>query len=153
MFCKKGVIKKETPTQALSYQFCEIFCEHLFYWTPSVAASSKNKASGFTETVMQMNFWISHDLVHLIILSSSWRFRGFFLASTSFPLHLDSFFHIWYICFLTKDGNKLILALADFPLRKPLSELPQNNQHPAQFRRHRICGWENMTLLNCHVIT
>ena len=59
------------------------FQKHLFYWTPPVAASSKFKGSGFTEAVMQMNFWITHDLVHLNTLSSSWHYC-LFLASTSF---------------------------------------------------------------------
>ena len=70
------------------------FQEHLFYWTPPVVAFSNFKAPGFTEAVMQMNFWITHDLAHPSILSSSWRL---FSASTSFPLHPDGFFHIRYI--------------------------------------------------------
>ena len=49
-----------------------------------------------------MNFWISHDLVDLNTLNSSWHLC-LFLASTNFPLHLDGFFNIWYsIHFLTK---------------------------------------------------
>ena len=38
-----------------------------------MVAFSNFKAPGFTEAVMQMNFWITHDLAHLNTLSSSYR--------------------------------------------------------------------------------
>ena len=60
------------------------FQEHLFYWTPPVAASSSFKASGFTEAVMQMNFWISHDLFHPKTLSSTWHFCVYFRQAQTF---------------------------------------------------------------------
>ena len=34
-------IKKETPTQVLSCEFCEIFKNTFFHWTPPVVASDK----------------------------------------------------------------------------------------------------------------
>ena len=43
-----------------------------------MAASSNFDASGFTEAVMQTNFYISHDLLHLNILSFSWHFCVYF---------------------------------------------------------------------------
>ena len=39
--------------------------EQFFYWTPPVAVSSSFKATGFTEAVMQPNFWTSQNLVDL----------------------------------------------------------------------------------------
>ena len=94
------------------------FCASRFaVWDLSSTASSSHKVSGFTEAVIKMNFWISHDLVHLIILSSKRRFCVYFWWAQAF----HCFFHIWYILFLTKDGNKVILGLANFLLRKPLS--------------------------------
>ena len=62
------------------------FQEHLFYWTPQVAASSNFKASGFTVAVIQMNFWISHDFIHLNTLSSSWHFCVYFWQAQAFRL-------------------------------------------------------------------
>ena len=53
-------------------------------WTPSVAISSNFKASGFTEAVMQMNFWISHDLDHLSTQSSSCDFCVCFWQAQAF---------------------------------------------------------------------
>ena len=60
------------------------FQEHLFYWTPPVVAFSNFKAPGFTEAVMQMNFWITHDLAHLSILSCSWYFCVYFRQAQAF---------------------------------------------------------------------
>ena len=54
-----------------------------------MAASSNFKASGFTETVMQMSFLISHDLLHLNIVSCSWHFCVYFWLAQAFLLHLD----------------------------------------------------------------
>ena len=79
------------------------FQEHLFYWTPPVVAFSNFKAPGFTEAVIQMNFWITHGLAHLNTLSYSLHFYFYFYffvflfsASTSFLLHHD-FFNIRHI--------------------------------------------------------
>ena len=54
-----------------------------------MAASSNFKATGFTEAVMQMNFQISQDLLHLNIPSSSWYFCVYFWRAQAFFLHLD----------------------------------------------------------------
>ena len=54
------------------------FQEQFFYWTPLMAVSSSFKATGFTEAVMQTNFWISQNLVDLNTLSSSWDFCVYF---------------------------------------------------------------------------
>ena len=77
------------------------FQEHLFYWTPPVVAFSNFKAPGFTEAVMQMNFWITHDLAHLNTLSSSWHFCVYFRQSQAFRcistacLTLDILYFFW----------------------------------------------------------
>ena len=101
------------------------FQKHLFYWTPPVAASSKFKGSGFTEAVMQMNFWITHDLVisTLLVLVGIIVFIFGKHKFSVFQLHLDGFFNIWYsILFLKKkDRNKAILGSVKFLLRKTLS--------------------------------
>ena len=60
------------------------FQEHFCYWTPPVVAFSNFKVPGFTEAVMQMNFWITHDLAHLSILSSSWHFCVYFRQAQAF---------------------------------------------------------------------
>ena len=53
-----------------------------------MAASSNFKASGFTETAMQIIFKISsHDLLHLNILSSSWHFGVYSWRAQAFLLH------------------------------------------------------------------
>ena len=71
-----------------------------------MAASSK--ASGFTEAVMQMNFWISHDLVHLKTFRSNWHFWHYFWRT-----HASRRLLYWYILFLTKKGwNKLIFWIS-----------------------------------------
>ena len=54
-----------------------------------MAASCNFKATGFTEAVMQMNFQISQDLLHLNIPSSSWHFCVYFWRAQAFFLHLD----------------------------------------------------------------
>ena len=105
MFCKKGVLKnfvnltgKNLCRSLFSYaglsrsatllkkrlrhrcfpvNFVK-FIKTPFYWRPPVAVSSNFKATGFTEAVMQMNFKISHDLLHLNILSSTWHFCVYF---------------------------------------------------------------------------
>ena len=70
-------------------------------WTPSVAISSNFKASGFTEAVMQMNFWISHDLDHLSTQSSScdfcvcfWQAQAFHCISAA-SLTFDAAYFFW----------------------------------------------------------
>ena len=90
-----------------------------------MAASSKFKGSGFTEAVMQMNFWITHDLVisTLLVLVGIIVFIFGKHKFSVFQLHLDGFFNIWYsILFLKKkDRNKAILGSVKFLLRKTLS--------------------------------
>ena len=77
------------------------FQEHLFYWTPPVVAFSNFKAPGFTEAVMQMNFWITHDLAHLNTLSSSWHFCVYFRQAQAFhcvltvSVTLDILYFFW----------------------------------------------------------
>ena len=93
------------------------FQQHFFYWTPPVVVFSNFKAPGFTEAVMEMNFWITHDLVHLRILSSSWHFCVYLWQAQAFRCISTA-----YYTFLTKkDRNKLILESANFLLRKLLS--------------------------------
>ena len=81
--------------------FLQNFQEHLFYWTPPMVAFSNFKASGFTEAVMQMNFWITHDLPHLSILSSSWHFCVYLRQAQAFcciataSLTLDILYYFW----------------------------------------------------------
>ena len=66
-----------------------------------MVASSNFKAPGFTEAVMQMNFWITHDLAHLSILSSSWHFCVYFRQAQAFrcipmaSLTLDILYFFW----------------------------------------------------------
>ena len=66
-----------------------------------MVASSNFKAPGFTEAVMQMNFWITHYLVHLNTLSSSWYFCVYFRQAQAFPciptasLTLDISYFFW----------------------------------------------------------
>ena len=54
-----------------------------------MAASADFKASGFTDAVMQMNFWISHDLLHLNIPGSSLQFCVYFWRAQALLLHLE----------------------------------------------------------------
>ena len=54
-----------------------------------MTTSSNFKATGFTEAVMQMNFQISQDLLHLNIPSSSWHFCVYFWQAQASFLHLD----------------------------------------------------------------
>ena len=68
---KKPVSNKDTN---VFLSILQDFQEQFFYWTPSVAVSSSFKATGFTEAVMQTNFWISQNLVDLNTFSSSWHF-------------------------------------------------------------------------------
>ena len=82
--------QKTDPEKSFSCHLCKIFKSTSFYWTPPVAASSYYKTSGFTEAVMQMNFWTSYNLVHINILSSNWHFcvcfwrpQAFFCISTA----------------------------------------------------------------------
>ena len=59
------------------------------------------QASGFTEAVMQMNFWITHNLAHLSILSSSWHFCVYlrqaqvFCCIATASLTLDILYYFW----------------------------------------------------------
>ena len=65
---------KKTVSDKYTNVFLSIlqdFQEQFFYWTPSVAVSFSFKATGFTEAVIQTNFWISQNLVDLNTLSSS----------------------------------------------------------------------------------
>ena len=62
------------------------FQEHLFYWTPPVAASSNFKASGFTEAVMQLFtiLVISALLVLVgIFVFIFWQAQGFRCTSAA----------------------------------------------------------------------
>ena len=71
------------------------FQEDLFYWTPPLVAFSNFKVPRFTEAVMLMNFWITHDIAYLSTLSSSWHFCVYFRQAQAFrciptdPLTLD----------------------------------------------------------------
>ena len=116
MFCKKSVLKNfvkltfripvsdsvtgDVDTGAFQSILLN-FEEHLFYWTPLVVASSNFKAPGFTQAVMQMNFWNTHDLAHLNTLSSSWHFCVYFQQAQAFcciptaPLTLDILYFFW----------------------------------------------------------
>ena len=60
------------------------FQEHPFYWTPLVVASSNFKGIEFTQAVMQINFWVTHDFAHLNTLSSSWHFCVYFCQAQAF---------------------------------------------------------------------
>ena len=77
------------------------FQEQLFYWTPPVAVSVSFKASGFKEAVMLISFWISHDIVYLNILSSSWSFCAYFWQAKAFrcilaaSLKYDLIYFFW----------------------------------------------------------
>ena len=116
MFCKKSVLKNfvkltfripvsdsdtgDVDTGAFQSILLNVE-EHLFYWTPLVVASSNFKAPGFTQAVMQMNFWNTHDLAHLNTLSSSWHFCVYFRQSQAFRcistacLTLDILYFFW----------------------------------------------------------
>ena len=66
-----------------------------------MVASSNFKAAGFTEAVMQMNFWITHGLAHLSTLSSNWHFCVYFRQAQAFrcittaSLTLDILYFFW----------------------------------------------------------
>ena len=66
-----------------------------------MVASSNFKAAGFTEAVMQMNFWITHGLAHLNTLSSNWHFCVYFRQAQAFrcittaSLTLDILYFFW----------------------------------------------------------
>ena len=94
MFCKKSVLKNfikltiENPcrsrSQVLFCQFCKIFknivfTEH-FWWLLLPIL----KPLDSPEAVMQMNFWITHDLSHLNTLSSGWHFCVYFRQVQAF---------------------------------------------------------------------
>ena len=84
-FCK--TVSRKPVSDSSAGPFLSIFPnfqEHLFYWTPSVFAFFSFKAPGLTEAVMQMNFWITHDLAYLSILSSSWHFCVYFRQAQAF---------------------------------------------------------------------
>ena len=124
------------------------FQEHLFYWTPPVVAFSNFKAPGFTEAVIQMNFWITHGLAHLNTLSYSLHFYVYFRQAQAFCCILTASLTSDILYFLTKkDRNKLTLGSANFFLRKPLS----NNQYPAKFGIHSPYESGDITSLSCHV--
>ena len=96
-YCRKPV--SDSDTRAF-LSILQNFQEHFSYWTPSVVASSKFKASGFREEEMQMNFWITHDLAHLSTFRSSSHFCVYFrqaeafrcIPSTSLILDILNFF-------------------------------------------------------------
>ena len=77
------------------------FQEHLFQWTSPVVALANFKDPGLTEAVMQMNFWITHYLAQLIIISSSWHFCVNFRQVQAFhciltaSLTLDILYFFW----------------------------------------------------------
>ena len=110
MFCKKDVLKNfvkvtvenpcRTLTQVLFCQFCKIFkntvfTEHLWRLLFPIL-----KLLDSPEPVMQINFWITHDLAHLNTLSSSWYFCVYlrqaqafrFIRTASLKLYILSFF-------------------------------------------------------------
>ena len=84
----------ETPTRV----FAE-FLRTFFYWTIAVAVSCESE---FAKTVIQMNFWLSHDLVYLNILSSSWHFCVYFWRAQAFrciltaSLTFDTYFSFFF---------------------------------------------------------
>ena len=77
-----------------------------------MTASSNFKASGFTEAVMQMDFWISHELVQLNTLSSSWHLCVYFWRVQAFRyISTASFTFNTYSFLIKKYGNRLKLGL------------------------------------------
>ena len=129
------------------------FQEHLFYWTLPVVAFSNFKAPGFTETVMQMNFWITHDLAHLSILSSSWHFCVYFRQAQAFrciptaSLTLDILYFFWQ--------RRIEIS---WYLDQPISfcanlyrKNQKNNQYPAKFGTLRPYESGDITSLSCYV--
>ena len=71
----------QTRTQVFSCQFCNIFknsffIEHLRMLLPLTLKPM--------DSVMQMNFWISHDLVYVNTRSSSWNFCVYFWQAQTF---------------------------------------------------------------------
>ena len=104
---------------------------------------------------MQVNFWISHDLVYLNTLSSTWHCCVDFCRAQAFRCICTASFTFDICFFLTKkDGNKLILGLAYFLLRN----LYHNNYRITTIllmvrSMGRVCCWGDMTFLNCYVTT
>ena len=69
-----------------------------------MVASSKFKASGFTEEVMQVNFWISQDHVHLNTLSPNWHFCVYFWQAQVFFCISTASLTFDIVYFFDKDG-------------------------------------------------
>ena len=82
------------------------FQEHIFYWTPPVVAFSNFKAPKFTEAVMQMNFWIHHDLAHLNTLSYSRHFCVYFRLAQAFRCIPTASLTLDILYFLDKERKK-----------------------------------------------
>ena len=128
VFCKKSFLKSfvklsvenQCQTRSFSVNFAK------FSRTPPVIAFSNFKAPGFTEAVMQMNVWITHDLVHLSILSCSWHFciyfpqaQAFRITTASLTLDVLYSFESWDImslsCHMTKWSMYHVTLWVGFP--------------------------------------
>ena len=163
-----------TRIQVLFCQFCKIFKNTFFYWTPPVVAFSNFKANGFTEAVIQMYFWITHDL------SSNWHFCVYFCYTLSTKNDRNKLLlgqPISLCVNLYRNNHRdrvtsILLSLGSIGLTKVeiclwVVTWPSGwcvtwlfgwgslilSHHPAKFGVHRPCENGNITYSVCHVTT
>ena len=124
MLCRKGILKnfwKLTEKKPVSeFLFLKKRLQHRwfpinfakFLRTPFLLSTSGGCFSQFWSLWIhrrndQMNFWISHDLLHLSIFSSSWHFCINFWRAQALLFYLDGHVveEIWRIWFVTWPQN------------------------------------------------
>ena len=118
-----------------------------FYWTPPVATSSYFKTSGFAEAVMQMNFWISYDVVHLKIFSSSWHFCVCFWRAQTFRCISTASFTFKIQDFCSQKWQRriwLTIKSANFLVRKA----HRNNHRITSMFCCKLCNWNAFWNMN-----
>ena len=148
------------------------YSKQLFYWTPQVVASSKFKTSGFTEEVMQVNFWISQDHVHLNTLSPNWHFCVYFWQAQVFFCISTASLTFDIVYFFDKEGfpvsfranlyrNNHIYNVSelscDYRIEMPhdfLGDAPSSWVRTLpNFGSHGPCEFGDITFLICRMTT
>ena len=115
-----------------------------------MAISSSFKATGFTEAVMQTNFWISQNLVDLSTLSSSWHFCVYFwwaqafrcISAASLTFDIIYFFWQWRI---------EVSWYLDYPICLCANFYRKNQKITPKFEIHRPWESGDIKTLICHV--
>ena len=107
-----------------------------------MATSSYFKTFGFTEAVMQMNFWIGYNLVHLVgILVFVFGQHKHSVASRR-PLS-----HLKYKFFVLKNDKEGYSSYLGQPISL-CANLQRNNHRTTSMLRHKLCNWNTFWNMN-----